>query len=97
MTSPPPQKEERPGAPRSILKGLERIHGSVAERSAAPLAVRRLVGNGDGMKPAEQGMRVQLAPNCKGNAVSGEMGKERCATGRPSASWELAIGQYIMA
>jgi hypothetical protein len=74
MTSPPPQKEERPGVPRSILKDLERIHGSVAEKSAAPLAVSQLVGNGDGMKPAEQGMRVQLAPNCKGNAVSGEMG-----------------------
>ena len=76
VVSPPQDKEQKGGVPKSILKDIEKIHGLSAQKRAkeTEMANVQLVGNGKGMKPAEQGMRVQLAPNCKGNAVSGEMG-----------------------
>ena len=72
-----PEEKARGSVPQSILDGLERMKMSKSltkEDSAADSPKEPLVGAGKGMVPAQQGMRVVLAPGCKGNAVTGEEG-----------------------
>ena len=75
LVSPQLQEEPKGGVPKSILQGIERMHASNSKDAPAEdLSLVQLAGNEKGMRPAEQGMRVKLAPRCKGNAVGGENG-----------------------